>query len=209
MLMAAKGNASFSGMIAATPKPCPAAPIPNPRLTGSSIPRASNIPLPTVAPKIPVSTTTLAAIAIFPSRICVMTMAKPVVTLRESNERRIIVFDPMFKRRTYHAVPKRPPILEHKQAASTTRRLSAMIFLRLYIGTARHPTAGPNKKSNKSPAPVFDGDKLPALYVLNTSSKLEPVRSESNFVNRSVPAVLVTSGWTTFVKPDGSLAPKT
>mmetsp|Transcript_15866 Transcript_15866/g.31663 ORF Transcript_15866/g.31663 Transcript_15866/m.31663 type:complete len:137 (+) Transcript_15866:187-597(+) len=69
MLIAANGKASFSGIIAATPNPCPAAPIPNPLLTGSLIFNASNKSLPTVAPKMPVSTTTLAAMAISPSKI--------------------------------------------------------------------------------------------------------------------------------------------
>mmetsp|Transcript_20850 Transcript_20850/g.35822 ORF Transcript_20850/g.35822 Transcript_20850/m.35822 type:complete len:139 (-) Transcript_20850:883-1299(-) len=136
-----------------------------------------------------------------------MTIANPVVTLRESNERRTMALDATLRRRIYQAVPKRQPTLEQSMAATTTKRFSAMIFFRLYMGIERHPTAGPSKKSNKSPAPVFEGESDPALNVLSTSSKEEPVISESSFVNMSVPAVPVTSGCTILVKSDGKRAP--
>mmetsp|Transcript_16419 Transcript_16419/g.35545 ORF Transcript_16419/g.35545 Transcript_16419/m.35545 type:complete len:233 (-) Transcript_16419:900-1598(-) len=209
ILMAAKGKASFSGIIAATPKPCPAAPIPNPRLTGSSILNESNNPRPTVAPKMPVRTTTDAAIAISPPSNWVITIAKAVVTFLLSNESLTIVLDPMFSKRTYHAVPNNPPKAEQSIATTTTAKFSAIIFLRLYIATERQPTAGPSRNSNKSPAPVFVGERDPVRYVLSTSSKDEPVISESNRVRRSVPVVLVTRGWTTLVNEEGRRAPKT
>mmetsp|Transcript_26563 Transcript_26563/g.56508 ORF Transcript_26563/g.56508 Transcript_26563/m.56508 type:complete len:218 (-) Transcript_26563:937-1590(-) len=194
ILMTANGNASFSGSMAATPNPWPDPPIPNPRLTGSSIFKKSKNPRPTVAPKIPVNTTTTQAMEMFPPSSSVITMASPVVILRESNEARTMALDPMLSRRTYHAVPNRPPTLEQSMPAITAGRLSAMIFLRLYMGIPRHAIAGPSRNTSRSPAPAFEGERDPFLYVLRTSSKEFPVTRASSFVNTSVPAVLVISG---------------
>lgn len=64
--IAAKGKASGSSEMDATPKPWDDEPIPNPRHTGSHTPIDVSKVFPYVAPKIPVMTTTLAAMEISP-----------------------------------------------------------------------------------------------------------------------------------------------
>ena len=81
-------------------------------------------------------------------------MANAVVTFLESNDNLTAALSPISNSLTYQAVPNIPPTLEQSMAAITTGKFSAMIVLRLYMATLRHPTAGPSKNKSMSPAPV-------------------------------------------------------
>mmetsp|Transcript_2966 Transcript_2966/g.6390 ORF Transcript_2966/g.6390 Transcript_2966/m.6390 type:complete len:203 (-) Transcript_2966:1117-1725(-) len=156
--MAANGNASTSETMLDTPKPWAALPTANPRVMGSWMLTRSNNFRPYWAPMMPVRTTTTTAMEMSPPSIVVTGMARAVVMLRASMDKRIIRAFPEAPPRRIRlvkaAVPKMVPKLETKIAATTILKFSSMIVLRLYMLTAKLTTDGPRQNRSRSPAPA-------------------------------------------------------
>lgn len=141
ILMAAKGNDSFSTLTLTTPTLCADAPILKPRDTGSEILSLLSIRVPIVPPNIPDIITIEVVRDMSACSMLAMAMAKGVVTFLGSTERHTTCLEKL-KRRTSHAVPNRPPALATIMESNMGIMFFAAIFLRPYMAIEKDMTAG-------------------------------------------------------------------